>query len=57
VITDLLAPESIADPHDTYRALREHRPITWLPEHHAWFVATYQGVHDGFATPGCRLIV
>jgi cytochrome P450 len=48
VITDLLAPESIADPHDTYRALREHRPITWLPEHHAWFVATYQGVHDGF---------
>jgi cytochrome P450 len=48
VITDLLSPEAVADPHAVYRELRESGPITWLPEHHAWFLATYEGVHAGF---------
>ncbi len=48
VLTDLLAPRAVADPHAVYRALREQGPITWLPEHRAWFVATYDEVHAGF---------
>jgi cytochrome P450 len=48
VLTDLLAPQAIADPHAVYRALREQGPVTWLPEHRAWFVATYDEVHAGF---------
>jgi cytochrome P450 len=31
-----------------YRELRERAPVTWLPEHRAWFVATYEGVRSGF---------
>ena len=48
MITDLLSPQAVADPHRVYRELRENGPITWLPEHRAWFIATYDGVHAGF---------
>jgi cytochrome P450 len=48
MITDLLSAAAVADPHTVYRGLREHAPVTWLPEHRAWFVATYDGVHDAF---------
>lgn len=48
MITDLVSPVAVHDPHGVYRALREHAPITWLPEHRAWFVATYDDVHHGF---------
>jgi cytochrome P450 len=48
VITDLLAPEAVADPHAVYRELREHSPVIWLPEHRAWFVGTYEGVAAAF---------
>ncbi len=48
MITDLLAPRAVADAHGVYHELREHAPITWLPEHHAWFVARYDGVHAAF---------
>lgn len=48
MITDLLSPEAATDPHAVYRELRRHAPITWLPEHRAWFVSTYDGVRDGF---------
>jgi hypothetical protein len=48
VITDLLSTQAVDDPHAVYRALRQNGPITWLPDHHAWFIASYDGVHDGF---------
>jgi len=48
VITDLLSPQAVNDPHAVYRELRESAPMTWLPEHHAWFIAEYHGVHSGF---------
>jgi cytochrome P450 len=48
VITDLLSDAAIQDPHAVYRELREHAPVTWLPEHRAWFVATHAGVQAGF---------
>ncbi|MEX2625461.1 MAG: cytochrome P450, partial [Ilumatobacteraceae bacterium] len=48
MITDLLASRAVSDPHDVYRELREHAPITWLPEHHAWFVARHEEVHASF---------
>jgi cytochrome P450 len=48
VITQLLDPLAISDPHRVYRELREHAPITWLPEHRAWFVATHAGVDAAF---------
>lgn len=48
VITDLLSPEAVADPHAVYRQLREHAPVVWLPEHRAWFIGTYDGVHTAF---------
>lgn len=48
VITHLLDPDAVRDPHAVYRALREAAPITWLPEHRAWFVATHAGVDAAF---------
>jgi len=48
MITDLLSPDAVQDPHAVYRALREHAPVTWLPEHRAWFVADHAGVAAGF---------
>ena len=48
MITDLLSPQAVSDPHAVYRELRENGAMTWLPEHHAWFIATYDGVHEGF---------
>ncbi|MCU0261867.1 MAG: cytochrome P450, partial [Ilumatobacteraceae bacterium] len=48
MITDLLSAAAIRDPHEVYRDLREHAPVTWLPEHRAWFVATHAGVQAGF---------
>ncbi len=51
MITDLLSDEAVQDPHAVYRALREHAPVTWLPEHRAWFVATYDEVQSAFRDP------
>lgn len=48
MITHLLDPAAVHDPHAVYRALREHAPVTWLPEHRAWFVATYDEVDAAF---------
>jgi cytochrome P450 len=48
VITHLLDPAAIADPYGVYRELRSHAPITWLPEHRAWFVATHEEVDHAF---------
>ncbi|MFN3257274.1 MAG: cytochrome P450 [Ilumatobacter sp.] len=48
MITHLLDPLAISDPYEVYRGLREHAPITWLPEHHAWFVATHADVDAAF---------
>jgi cytochrome P450 len=48
VITDLLSPEAVAEPHRVFAALREHGPVVWLPQHRAWFLATYDEVHAGF---------
>jgi cytochrome P450 len=51
VITDLLSAQATSDPHTVFRALRAHGPVVWLPEHRAWFVSTYDGVHAGFRDP------
>lgn len=51
MITDLLSTDAIEHPHRVHRELREHAPITWLPEHRAWFIATHPGVHDAFRDP------
>jgi cytochrome P450 len=51
VITDLLSPDAVRDPHAVYRRLREVAPVVWLPEHRAWFVGTYAEVHAGFRDP------
>lgn len=48
MITHLLDPVAVADPHSVYRALREQAPVTWLPEHRAWFIATYDEVDAAF---------
>jgi len=48
VITDLLHPTTLADPYAVYADLREAGPLVWLPEHHAWFLSTYEAVHAGF---------
>lgn len=48
MITHLLDPIAISDPYEVYQHLREHAPITWLPEHRAWFIATHQGVDAAF---------
>ena len=52
MITDLMSAEAVRDPHTTARLLREHAPVVWLPEHRAWFVATYADVLAGFHHPG-----
>ena len=51
VITDLLSVEAVRDPFPVYRALREHAPVTWLPEHRAWFVGTHELVLEAFRSP------
>lgn len=51
MITDLVSRPAVRDPHTVYRALREHAPVVWLPEHRAWFVATHAGVQAGFRHP------
>jgi cytochrome P450 len=48
ITTDLLSVDAVDDPHRVYRELREHAPISWLPEHRAWFIATHHGVHEAF---------
>lgn len=48
MITHLLDPIAVSDPYRVYRELREHAPITWLPEHRAWFIATHEGVDHAF---------
>jgi pimeloyl-[acyl-carrier protein] synthase len=32
------------NPHERYRALREHDPVHWDPYLHAWVVTSYEGV-------------
>ncbi len=51
MITDLLSVEATRDPFRVYRELREHAPVTWLPEHRAWFVAGHAAVLDAFRHP------
>ncbi|MFN8022071.1 MAG: cytochrome P450 [Acidimicrobiales bacterium] len=51
MITDLLSVEASRDPFPVYRALRDHAPVTWLPEHRAWFVASHAAVLDAFRHP------
>lgn len=51
MITDLLSVEALRDPFPVYRALREHAPVTWLPEHRAWFVGTHAAVLEAFRSP------
>ncbi len=48
ITTHLLSERAVQDPHGVYRELRERAPVTWLPEHHAWFVATHSGVEAAF---------
>jgi cytochrome P450 len=48
MITDLLSDEAIQDSYGVYARLRAEGPVVWLPEHHAWFLSTYEAVHDGF---------
>lgn len=45
---DLVAPEHVQDPFSLYHRLREAGPVVWLPEHRAWFLSTYDGVHAAF---------
>jgi cytochrome P450 len=52
MITDLMSAEAVRDPHTAARLLREHAPVVWLPEHRAWFVATFADVLAGFHHPG-----
>ncbi len=52
MLTDLLSPEAVRDPFPVYRALREHAPVTWLPEHRAWFVGTHDLVLEAFRSFG-----
>src|SRR5277367_2686981 len=40
----MLNPENLADPHATYRALREYDPVHWDPYMHAWVVTSYPEV-------------
>lgn len=51
MVTDLLSPSALADPHPVYRSLREAGPAVWLPEHRAWFVGGYDDVHAAFRDP------
>jgi cytochrome P450 len=45
---DLVAPEHVQDPFSLYHRLRAAGPVVWLPEHRAWFLSTYEGVHGAF---------
>ena len=45
---DLLSPDSVADPHATFAALRELGPIVWLDRHRAWLLTTHEAVRLGF---------
>jgi cytochrome P450 len=38
---DLLAADVIADPHPTFRALREEDPVHWSERHRAWLVTRF----------------
>lgn len=46
--TDLLSERAIQDAYGVYRDLRNAGPAVFLPEHHAWFLSTYEAVHDAF---------
>jgi cytochrome P450 len=46
--TDLLSDRAIQDSYGVYADLRARGPVVWLPEHHAWFLSTYEAVHDAF---------
>jgi cytochrome P450 len=48
MITDLLSEQAIQDSYGVYAQLRAEGPVVWLPEHHAWFISTYDAVHDAF---------
>ncbi|MEO1061560.1 MAG: cytochrome P450 [Actinomycetota bacterium] len=45
---DLLSDEALVDPYPAFAALRAEGPVVWLPEHHAWFLSTYDEVSTGF---------
>jgi cytochrome P450 len=48
VSTDLLSERALQDAYGVYADLRARGPVVWLPEHHAWFLSTYEAVHDAF---------
>ncbi len=41
---DLLAPESVADPHAFFHRLRAHAPVHWSARHRAWIVTSHAEV-------------
>lgn len=45
---DLLAGESIRDPHPVLRELRDRAPIVWLDAHRAWMLTDYSSVREAF---------
>lgn len=45
---DLLAPDTIADPHPAFHELRAAGGPVWLERHRAWFLADHASVHEAF---------
>lgn len=45
---DLLAPDMLADPHPTFRLLRDRGPAVWLETHRAWLLTDYESVREAF---------
>src|SRR5213080_1590423 len=45
---DLLAPETVADPHPTFARLRERDPVHWSERHRAWVLTRYDDVSAAF---------
>jgi cytochrome P450 len=41
---DLFSDEAIREPHPLYRAVRDHAPAVWLPQHDCWALGRYQDV-------------
>jgi cytochrome P450 len=47
-LSDLLAPDVLADPYPLYRRLREQSPVYFDPYLHAWVVTRYDDVVEVF---------
>lgn len=48
---DLFSDEVMADPHETWRRLREAGPAVHLPTHDLWAIARYEDVRAALADP------